>query len=91
MICQRGISPDHPPIYVVNGVALGLRADGTVDHAAAAKMLGQINVRAIVSIEVLKNMTAIARFGPAAHQGVVLITASESNEKKTESREITKP
>jgi hypothetical protein len=71
--CANTISADHPPLYVIDGVPIGLRSDGTIDRA-----LGRIDPRSIVFIQVLKDATAVTRFGPGAHQGVVIITTTKA-------------
>lgn len=83
VICQPSLrNLDHPPLYVVDGVPLGLRPDSTVDHEAAAKALALIDVKSIVFIQILKDATAVARFGPGAHAGVVLVATSRDNAKR---------
>ena len=76
VICQRSGPTDHPPLWVLDGVRLGLRPDGTVDHEAAQRLLSKLNPNEVVSIEILKSVEATARFGPGAHQGAVLIRTS---------------
>ncbi|HEV7990911.1 MAG TPA: hypothetical protein VGP25_03755 [Gemmatimonadaceae bacterium] len=82
VICQSNLRfRDHPPLYVVDDVPLGLRPDSTIDQEAAAKALALIDPKLIVSIQILKDATAIPRFGPGAHAGVVLIVTSKDNAK----------
>jgi hypothetical protein len=79
VICQSNLrSRDHPPIWVLDGVVLGLRADGTIDHDAAGKAMREVDVKSITFIQILEDATAIARFGPGAHQGVVLVETLEA-------------
>ena len=73
VICQRSGPTDHPALFVLDGVKLGLHSDGTVDHEAAQRVLSKLDPNRIESIEVLKGPDAIARFGPGAHAGAVLI------------------
>ena len=61
-----------PPLYVVDDVVLGRRSDGTVDHLAAARALGQLDPKRIESIEVIKEGSD--RFGPDGVNGVVIFT-----------------
>jgi len=63
-----------PPLWVVDGVLLGRRRDGTIDHAAAQEALKTLDVKLISSIEVIKGEPASERFGPGASDGAVLIT-----------------
>jgi hypothetical protein len=72
VICQPGGRTNHPALWVLDGVKLGLRPDGTVDHEAAQRALSKLDPNRIESIQVLKGEAAIARFGPGAHQGAVL-------------------
>jgi hypothetical protein len=60
-------------MYIVSGVVLGRRDDGTIDHAAAQRALGRLDPRSITAIQVLKGDSAVQRFGPVASDGVVLI------------------
>jgi hypothetical protein len=79
--CGNTISLDHPPLYVLDGVPLGLRPDSTIDHEAAAKALAGVDPKSIVSISVLKEIDETAHYGPGAHAGVVLITTSRKKAK----------
>jgi hypothetical protein len=63
-----------PPLYVVDGVILGRRRDGTIDRAAAQDALKTLDPKLISSIEVIKGEPAIERFGRGASGGAVLIT-----------------
>ena len=77
MILERPASYDSlrpPPLYVVDGVILGRRADGTVDRDAAQRALQHLDPTSISSIEVLRGESAISRFGPAARDGAALFT-----------------
>jgi hypothetical protein len=78
VICFRAKPTAHPPLYVVDGAVLGLRPDGTVDHDAAGRALGTIDPNQIVSIQMLKDSIAIARFGPGAHAGAAIIETYRS-------------
>jgi hypothetical protein len=62
-----------PPMFIVDGHALGLREDGTIDHSAAQHALSRIDPRSIASIQVLKGVAAVERYGLAASNGVALI------------------
>jgi outer membrane receptor protein involved in Fe transport len=59
-------------MYVVDGVILGRRDDGTIDPEAAGRALARIDPHTIASIQVLKGESAVRRFGPAASDGVIL-------------------
>ena len=61
-----------PPMYVVDGVVLGRRDDGTIDHEAAGRALAKLDPRTITAIQVLKGESAVQRFGTSASDGVVL-------------------
>jgi hypothetical protein len=61
------------PLYVVDGAVLGRRHDGTIDRQAGQRALQVLDPRRIVSIEVLKDIQAVQRFGPSGSNGAVLI------------------
>ena len=82
VICQRSGPTDHPALLVVDGVRLGLRPDGTIDHEAAGRALSKLDPNRIESIEVLKGEAAVARFGPGAHAGAVLISTRPDSSRK---------
>ena len=63
-----------PPVYLIDDLTLGRRSDGTIDHAAAARALQQLDPRRIESIRVLKGDSTVRHFGPAAVSGVIIIT-----------------
>ena len=85
IICHRSaVDTLHPPLYVINGIVLGLRPDNTIDHVAARRALARINATTIVSIEVLKGERAIQRFGPGAHEGTILITTTKPGSARPE-------
>ena len=65
-------------LLVVNGVALGRRSDGTVDHAAAQRLLGRVDPGRIVSVEILKPEQASKRFGAGASHGAILFVMAPS-------------
>jgi len=71
--CQPSGATDHPSLWVLDGVRLGLRPDGTVDHEVACRLLSQLDPKQIASIQVLRGAEAVARFGPGAHEAAVLI------------------
>ena len=78
-----GLPPEQWPLLLVNGVALGLRSDGTIDPASAQRLLQQVNCRAIVSIEFVKSEHAVKQFGRAGSRGAFLIvTASDSSRER---------
>jgi hypothetical protein len=60
--CAGSISAQDDPLYVVDGRVL---ADGD---------LGNVDPASITAIEVIKAAAAVARFGPRAETGAVLIT-----------------
>jgi hypothetical protein len=64
---------------VVNGVPLGRRPDGTVDHEAAQRLLQRVSCKDIVSIHFVKAEQALMRFGPGANRGAMLIATAPSN------------
>ena len=69
----------YPSLWVVNGMPLGSRPDGTIDRELAQRELNKIDCRDLVSIEVLRGDAATTRFGPNVPAGVVLlITRSPS-------------
>jgi hypothetical protein len=73
ILCAPGTPAAHPAVYVVDGVVLGLRADSTIDHALGEAMLARLDPTAIVSVTVMKASQAVARYGPGAHGGAILI------------------
>lgn len=68
----RGVSSlsgSSEPLYVVDGMPIGGNS-----QSASSSMLGSINPADIVSIEVLKDVSATAIYGSRAANGVILIT-----------------
>lgn len=67
------------PLYVVEGVVLSASPrllyviDGVMADAAYYQEQGRLDELRIESIEILKGSAAVARFGEAARNGVVLI------------------
>ena len=87
IICHRStVDTLHPPLYVIDGVVLGLRPDNTIDHAAARRAFGRINPTSIATIEVLKGEGAMQRFGPGAHEGAILITTAKPGSARREQK-----
>jgi TonB-dependent SusC/RagA subfamily outer membrane receptor len=64
----------HAPVYVIDGVVMGLKANGTVDDSLAARTMIDLAPENIASIEVLKGPRGIELYGEGAHNGVILIT-----------------
>jgi TonB-dependent SusC/RagA subfamily outer membrane receptor len=58
------------PLFVVDGMAIDVGADGLVD----------INPADVASIEVLKDPSALALWGSRAGNGVVLIRTKGANQ-----------
>jgi hypothetical protein len=54
-------------------VILGRRRDGTIDRQAARRALQMVDPKRISSIEVLKGVKAMERFGPSGENGAALI------------------
>jgi hypothetical protein len=69
---------DRQPLWVVDGVPLGLLPDSSVDHTGALRALQEIDPARITSIMILKDATVPERFGRAGHDGVVLVTTLDS-------------
>ena len=87
IICHRpAIDTLHPPLYVIDGIVLGLRSDNTIDHDAARRVFARIDATTIVSIEVLKGERAMQRFGPGAHEGAILITTTKQGSARREQK-----
>ena len=63
---------------MVNGVTLGRRSDGTVDHAAAQRLLQRVDPGRLVSIEIVKPEQASKRFGADASHGAILFVTAPS-------------
>ncbi len=76
--CANGLS--HPPLLVVDGVALGLMANSTIDDSLAGRLLSNVRPEDIVSVEVAKGEVALERYGPRAHNGVVLVTTTRKQQ-----------
>lgn len=79
--CGLGTPTGHPALLVVDGVVLGLRPDGTVDHAAAQTVLDGLDAGEIVSVIAIKAAEAVERFGPGGHLGAILIATSRRSER----------
>ena len=73
-----GLDPIHWPLIVVDGVGLGLRSDGTIDHVAAKRLLQQLRCDQIVSMHSVPSEEAVKWFGRAAHRGALLMTMAPS-------------
>ena len=73
IICASTV-PRHEAIFVIDGIVAGLKADSTIDFAAAEQRVADLHSDDIESVEVLKREAATTRYGPSAHNGVVLIT-----------------
>ena len=70
---QREVDTLSPqPLYVIDGAIVGRRRDGTIDRLAWRRVLRELDPASIESIEVLKEVPAIRRFGPEGKNGVVL-------------------
>jgi hypothetical protein len=79
VICRSASkSRPHPLLYVVDGQTIGQRPDGTIDHVVASRWLAQLDVRSIVSITLVKSITAVERYGPGAHEGAAEITTTRA-------------
>ena len=74
--CGLGTPDGHPALLVLDGVVLGLRPDGTVDHTAAQAALAGVEVGEVESVVVVKSAEAVRRFGPGGHRGAILIETS---------------
>jgi hypothetical protein len=68
-----GLPPEQWPLIVVNGVALGLRADRTIDPVVAQRLFQRVSCRDVVTIEFVKRELATKRFGPGGYRGAFLI------------------
>lgn len=75
-----------PPLYVVDGAILGRRRDGTIDRAAAQDALSALDATRITSIEVMKLVPALERFGPIANDGAVLFTLMRPATRREEAK-----
>ena len=79
-----GLPPERWPLIQLDGVALGVRSDGTTDHLLAQRLFQQVKCDQIVSIHWLKREEAVKRFGSAWHRGAFLIvTAREGTRANT--------
>ncbi|WP_418263634.1 SusC/RagA family TonB-linked outer membrane protein [Flavobacterium faecale] len=80
----NSISGSTQPLYVLNGIPLGLdtQADGDL-YFTATNPLASLNPDDIESIEVLKDASATAIYGARAGNGVVLIKTKEATIGKT--------
>jgi TonB-dependent SusC/RagA subfamily outer membrane receptor len=71
--CVNTVTDGHEPVYVVDGVVVGLQSDSTIEHSVAERHLSELDPNEIESIEVLKAPQAVALYGPGGHYGVVII------------------
>ncbi len=75
---MNSISGSSQPLYVLNGIPLGLDTDADADnYFTDTNPLASINPDDIESIEVLKDASATAIYGARAGNGVVLIKTKE--------------
>ena len=80
----NSVSGSSQPLYVLNGIPLGLdtEADGD-NYFTATNPLAALNPDDIESIEVLKDASATAIYGARAGNGVILIKTKEAKVGKT--------
>ena len=78
-ISGRPIDPRDWPLLVVNGVALGRRPDGTVDHALAQCLFRLIDCAEWFAVNFVKADEALKRFGPGADRDAMLFLTMPSS------------
>ncbi|WP_088323860.1 SusC/RagA family TonB-linked outer membrane protein [Polaribacter tangerinus] len=80
----NSISGSSQPLYVLNGIPLGLNTQAEGDqYFTATNPLASLNPDDIQNIEILKDASATAIYGARAGNGVVLITTKEAKAGKT--------
>ncbi|SFB94087.1 TonB-linked outer membrane protein, SusC/RagA family [Algibacter lectus] len=80
----NSISGSSQPLYVINGIPLGLDTQAEGDNFfTSTNPLADLNPDDIESIEVLKDASATAIYGARAGNGVVLIKTKEAKVGKT--------
>lgn len=80
-----GTAGNNKPLWVIDGVAVELTSNATVNTASfsEANPLAGINPADIESIDVLKDASAAAIYGARAMNGVILVTTKRGKEGKT--------
>lgn len=80
-----GTTGNNKPLWVIDGVAVELTSNATVNTASYSESnpLAGINPADIESIDVLKDASAAAIYGARAMNGVVLVTTKRGKEGRT--------
>lgn len=80
-----GTAGNNKPLWVVDGVAVELTSNATVNTASFSESnpLAGINPADIESIDVLKDASAAAIYGARAMNGVILVTTKRGKEGRT--------
>jgi TonB-linked SusC/RagA family outer membrane protein len=73
-IGDRDVSKKGQPLYVIDGVAIGMKSFSSKDGVDFGNILSQLNPEDIESITVLKAGSAGALYGSEGGNGVVMIT-----------------
>jgi TonB-dependent SusC/RagA subfamily outer membrane receptor len=76
------VTLEHEPVYVVDGVVLGLQSDSSVDHSVVQRLFSDLDPNEIESVEVLKGAQAVALYGPGAHGGVIILTTKRKQRQR---------
>lgn len=80
-----GTAGNNKPLWVIDGVAVELTSNATVNTASYSESnpLAGINPADIESIDVLKDASAAAIYGSRAMNGVILVTTKRGKEGRT--------
>jgi TonB-linked SusC/RagA family outer membrane protein len=80
-----GTAGNNKPLWVIDGVAVELTSNATVNTASFSESnpLAGINPSDIESIDVLKDASAAAIYGARAMNGVIIVTTKRGKEGKT--------
>lgn len=80
-----GTAGNNKPLWVIDGVAVELTSNATVNTASFSESnpLAGINPSDIESIDVLKDASAAAIYGARAMNGVILVTTKRGKEGRT--------
>jgi TonB-dependent starch-binding outer membrane protein SusC len=80
-----GTTGNNKPLWVIDGVAIELTSNATVNTASYSESnpLAGINPSDIESINVLKDASASAIYGSRAANGVILVTTKRGKEGRT--------
>jgi TonB-dependent starch-binding outer membrane protein SusC len=80
-----GTAGNNKPLWVIDGVAVELTSNATVNTASYSENnpLAGINPADIESIDVLKDNSAAAIYGSRAMNGVIIVTTKRGKEGKT--------